>query len=178
MDSVLQYVQILGVILVAFELFILIAEARKTRDSNRKISTLDYMTAHFDAYNSFRGWLLSFPPERLRRPEELTDEEIGKIREYLTMLERLSVGVGQGMFSFDYISNVTNKSIRRNYVLLRPYILRSRHIAKSPRVFDAFEWLCFELDREAAKDEKILPVEWSCNDAFKPTKDFLRIHAR
>lgn len=176
MQKIIEFIQIFGFALVAAELFFLIAEARKTRDANRKMATLDYLTAHFDTYNTFRSWLDGFPEARLSDPGQFTSEERDRISSYLRMMERMSVGIGQGMFSFDYVSNVANKNIRRNFVALKPYIDALREERQSQKIYDAFEWLSFELERYS--DERVLPEVLKPNGVFSPKRDFLRIHSR
>ncbi len=139
---------------------------------------LEYLTAHFDKYNSFRAWLEGFPEERLKRPEESSDDEKVKIRACLTMLERMSAGIGQGMFSLDYVANVANKNLRRNFKSLRLHIKHIRKMRGSEKIYDGHEWLAFELEAQSAPPEKVFPPDWRSRSVFKPTKDFLRIRSR
>lgn len=141
-------IQLIATIIVAYEVYRVARETKKQREQSAKLETLNALANYHEDVRSFIEWSRCGDNKaRLTTPEkiELEDREI--ITRYLTACERLSVGVRHGIYNFDVISRVISKSLRSNYVKLNPYIASRRKIAKSDRVYEQFEWLCFELER-------------------------------
>ena len=168
METILNIAQLLGITFVAVELLMIAGEARKYRAREKLQSTLDYLVTCVDQHTYFDQWIKELNQERINQPEMLAPDEYKTIRSYLVTVERLSVGVKKGLFDFDYILNSNSKSLRRNFIAVKPYIDKSRIDRGSTRVWESYEWLCHEL--EGASPENIIPDDWECVPQFHSSK--------
>ena len=158
-EGVASYFQVLTLIILSIQLYHVLTEAKRRRISENKRETLDYLAKHIDHNLEFQEWLRSFPKSRLLDPNGLTKDETKHIRSYLIIMERLSVGVRQNVYSMEIVANVVGKQSRRNFVYLKPYIDAVRSENNNTRIWDSFEWLAFNIDK--ASPENIIPNDWS-----------------
>jgi len=159
-------IQIITTIIVAYEIYRVARETKIQREQSSKLETLNVLATYHEDVRSFIEWnRLVENKERLETPESLVPEDRNIITRYLTVCERLSVGVRQGVYSFEIVKSAISKSLRINYVKLTPYIQSRRELVKSDKVYEQFEWLCFELEKNSL--ESRLPSDWKISAAAK-----------
>ncbi|RII38996.1 DUF4760 domain-containing protein [Pseudooceanicola sediminis] len=159
-------VQIVATIIVAYEVYRVARETKIQRVQSSKLETLNALATYHEDVRKFMEWLRHGDNRvRLATPENLEPEDLIIITRYLTVCERLSVGVRQCVYNFDVVNRAVSKSLRNNYIELVPYIQVRREIAKSDRVYEQFEWLCFELEKTTL--DKRLPNGWRISRAAR-----------
>ena len=162
LDHFNSAIQTIAVIFIGIQLLFIFLETRKKYNFEKNLNTLNILSSYYDnfmeAYQLLRTKKSS---KALKNLDEMDAEMERKIREYLRLCERIAVGVKHGVYSAEIISDLQSKSLRRNFVKLKPFInLVRTKSGNTNRVWDVFEWLCYELERRAP--EKIIPKDWTC----------------
>lgn len=164
--SVLDAVQILATLLVAIELYYLVSETSKNRIREKHQSALNYFDEHFDSQSECTVWINSKDKSLPLDVEQLGEAEKALIRRYLASLERLAIGVGLGILSYEFIRESSTGRLRGHFVFLFPYISLIRSNEGQNTAYSAFEWLCFELEKDSQYVE--IPSGWQNNSTFTP----------
>jgi len=149
----LDFLQITVTLLVAIELYYLVSEAKKSRIREKHQAALNYFDEHFDLQSECTVWINEKDKSLLLEVDNLDGADKAIIRRYLTSLERLAVGVGLGILSYEFIRESATGRLRGHFVYLRPYINSIRETEGQKTAYSAFEWLCFELENESWYDE-------------------------
>lgn len=168
-QDIANYGTSIAAIIVAAELFFVWREANRERTRNRKLETLNILATYLDVFVGFSVWLRGVIAERENAMLNLSQKEEERIREYLRIAERVGTGVRHGVYSAEVLVDVLSKPFRRNYLTLKPFVDKIRRDAGTDRIWENYEWLCFEL--ETRSPEAILPKDWKCPPMRQIAKD-------
>jgi hypothetical protein len=144
--SVSDAIQLLILSVLSAQLYFLHKTFISDHDRRSKQSTIEYMSSIREKYRGLSNKLIDKFGENPINLDQLDDITKNDVKELLSTLEHLSVGVNTGVYDFDILNRMTGGYLIKRYHQLLPYITKAQK--NSPTFFIEFETLCKRIDED------------------------------
>lgn len=133
---------ILGTISISIlvsQLYLLYKSYKADHERRRKQATIEYVNNIRKSYRPLSDKLREKFKERVINTEEVSEEDQQDIKEFLSIVEHLSVGINTGVYDLNILSRMSGRYFRNMYEKLLPYINFARQDSGSNTTYCEFE---------------------------------------
>lgn len=147
---------IIGIIELIFILYVFKAE----NERKKKQSTVEYINNIRGIYKPiYKELVTKFPgQDRVINIEELDVSLRSDIKELLSIIEHLSVGINTGVYDFDIFFRMSGSYFASIYLKLSPYIRKAQR--DLPTRYIEFEAICEKITIERKKRKMQMRVTY------------------
>ena len=137
-------IQILIFIVISGQLYFLQKTYKSDHERRKKQSTIEYVNQIRNYYRPLGTKLVKKFGNNTINLDQIDDETRTNIREILSVLEHMSVGVNTNVYDFNILNRMSGSYLLRMYHRLLPYIKdRQKH---NPTAYIEFETICKKID--------------------------------
>lgn len=136
-------------IILAIQLFFLHKTYKADHERRKKQSTIEYTNSVRDKYRTVARKLTEKFGDRVINVDDIEKNDRENIKEFLSIMEHLSVGVLTGVYDFQILKRMSGRYLRHMYEKLHPYIIDVRKKAgpNSNTLYSEFEELYRRLSK-------------------------------
>ncbi|MEA1973025.1 MAG: DUF4760 domain-containing protein [Candidatus Cloacimonadota bacterium] len=130
-------------IILAIQLFMLHKTYKADHERRKKQSTIEYINSIRDKYKAVAKKLNTKFGERVINVDEIEQDDKKNIKEFLSIIEHLSVGILTDVYDFQILKRMSRRYFIRMYEKLQPYMNDARKKAgpNSQTIYCEFEEL-------------------------------------
>ena len=130
-------------VVLAIQLFMLHKTYKADHERRKKQSTIEYINSVRDKYKVVARKLTAKFGEKVINVDEIEPDDKEHIKEFLSIVEHLSVGILSEVYDFQILKRMSGRYLRRMYEKLQPYIndVRKKAGPNSHTIYCEFEEL-------------------------------------
>jgi hypothetical protein len=138
-------ISVSGVIILIAQLFMLIKNLKADHERRKKQSTIEYMNKIRDIYRPIDTKLTQKHGSKALNPEDIDEADMADMREFLSVLEHLSVGVNSYVYDILLVNRMSGTFLLDTLDKVKPYIKYSRKERSSKTLYEEFENMCKDI---------------------------------
>jgi hypothetical protein len=137
-------IQVLIFVVISGQLYYLQITYKSDHERRKKQSTIEYINQIRDKYRPLSIKLSNKFDTNTINLEQIDNDIKSDIRELLSVMEHMSVGINTGVYDFEILHRMSGSYLVRTYHQLLPYIVDRQKDNKSAYI--EFETLCKKID--------------------------------
>lgn len=137
---------LLAFIVIAGQLVILIRSFKADHERRQKQSTIEYVNQIRHIYQPIDRKLREKYRDKALNPEDVDDGDLGDIREMLSVLENLAVGVNTGVYNLALVNRMMGTAIVKINDNTKPYIRHARINRGSATLYEEFDGMSSQIN--------------------------------
>ena len=141
-NSVIQIVMFL---VISGQLYFLYKTYKADHERRKKQATVEYINSIRSDYRALNDKLNDKFSTHPIKMDEIDDVMKRDIKQLLSILEHLSVGVNTGVYDFDILHRMSGSFLVARYHQLHPHISKAQQV--NPKFFIEFEQLCNKIEK-------------------------------
>ena len=141
-EIITVFIQASGLVVIVVQLYFIMKTLNADHERRRKQSTIEYMNQIRDIYRSVDRKLTEKYGKKSLNPEDVEKADMADLREFLSVLEHLSVGVNTGVYDVNLVNRMSGTFLLHTHDRVRPYINHARKERDSKTLYQEFGAMC------------------------------------
>ena len=137
--GVSSIIEIAMLIIVSVQLYFLRKAYKADHERRKKQSTIEYLSRIRDIYRPVDRKLIEKYGKKALNPEDVDKADMADLREFLSVLEHLSVGVNTGVYDIELVNRMSGTFLLETHAKVTPYINFSRKDRGSDSIYQEFD---------------------------------------
>lgn len=144
----MSFYEILNLLLIFLTLAVLNGQLnalkktyRADHERRKKQATIEYLNSFRTAYRHLEEKIISTHGNGQIPFDKMTDADKVDIRNTLSLVEHLAIGIETGIYDFELINRMSGAFLMGMYCKFKPYIETVRDSANNPNFYSEFEHL-------------------------------------
>jgi hypothetical protein len=134
-----------GLVFVIYRIWLLHNSILADHERRKKQSTIEYMNQIRDIYRPVDRKLSEKYGAKALNPEDIDEADMADVREFLSVLEHLAVGVNSQVYDIDLVNRMSGTFLLATIDKVKPYINHARIKRNSETLYEEFEKMCREI---------------------------------
>ncbi|MCK5728227.1 MAG: DUF4760 domain-containing protein [Methylococcales bacterium] len=137
-------IQVLILLIISGQLYFLHKTYRADHERRKKQATIEYLNSIRSDYRTLNDKLIDKFSTHPIKLDDIDEKMKKDIKQLLSILEHLSVGVNSGVYDFNILHRMSGSFLVGCYYQLHPHISKAQQ--NNPRYFIEFETLCKKIE--------------------------------